>query len=137
VDEQRVEWVPQPKYWMDRYEITEKGHAYVKNSGAGSPNSRGTAGAPGRLTHVSEILDPALTDVSTTPEDGSNTFQGRLSAILSQWSGEEEGEFTLMVSFDLETYRRLSDRASGDHGAFFMADVEYSVTIVREAPPTT
>jgi len=138
VDDQRVEWVAQPKYSPDRYELTEKGRwRYVTVSGSGSPNSPGTVGAPGRLTHVSEILDPALTDASSTLEDGSNTFQGRASLTSWQSRGVEGGVFTVTVSLDSRTAGRLKESLSGRGGEDVTEDVGFSLTMVREAPRST
>ena len=103
----------------------------------GYPNSSGTAGARGRLTHVSEILDPLPIDAFTTRDDGLNTYPGFLRAISSQWSGLEVGEFTLMASFDLATYSRLSDALSGNRGSAAMDDALCSLTIVIAERPTT
>ena len=106
-------------------------------SGDGSPNSHGTPGAPGPSTAVLDLMARPQGVVSSTPDDGSNTFQGHLRAILSQLSGDEVGEFTLMVSFDLETYSRLSARLFGPRGRPGMDAAEFSLTIVHEEPRST
>jgi len=89
---------------------------YAHRSAPGLLNSRGTAGAPGRLTHVSETLDPALTDVSSTPDDGLNTFQGRVLGISSVLREEQGVVYTVMVCFDLKTASRLKESRCTEPG---------------------
>ena len=87
-----------------------------KNSAAGSARSIGIAGAHGRLTRVTEILDQARIDAYSTPADGSNTFQGQCRAILSRWSEGPEAGFILMASFDSETASSLNENLSTPPG---------------------
>jgi len=104
---------------------------------AGSQNFHGTAGAPGRLTHVSEILGPVPIDVSITPAVGLSKFQGRVWDI-SLRSSEGPGDgFILMAYFDFETASRLLASRCGKDGMIASDAVRYSLTIVREAPRTT
>jgi len=105
--------------------------------GYGSPSSPGTAGAPGRLTHVSEILDRDLTDVSITPDNGLNTFQGRAWLTSWQWRAVRGGVFTLTVSLDSETALRLDENRSTAAGYCASEEIVFSLTMVREAQPTT
>ena len=110
---------------------------FVIRWGNGCPGSNGTAGAPGRLTHVMETLDPLQIDAFTTPEDGLNTYQGRITAISLPSSGDEGDEYTLTVSFDHQTSLRLRGRAFGHPGSRDTEGAGYSLTIVRGEPPTT
>jgi len=107
------------------------------NSGHGSRTSSGTAGAHGRLTRVSEILDPHQNDASTTPDDGSNTFQGQ--AWLTSWQSREVqgGVFTLTASFDSRTATRLQESLSGPDGEIVTGEPAFSLTIVRGERPST
>jgi len=105
--------------------------------GDGSRNSHGTVGALGRLTHVSETLALAPTAASTTPEDGWNTFQGRLLDISSPLRGEREDAFTLTVCFDSRTLRRLNGRVFGHLGRLVTDGAQCSVTIEIEEQPST
>jgi len=104
---------------------------------SGSPNSSGTVGAPGPSMSDSETQDPPRSDVSSTPEDGSNTYQGRISGISLRSRGDVADGFTLTVSFDWRTGQRLVESLSGDRGIRGTDGAEYSLTIVREALPTT
>ena len=106
-------------------------------SDRGSRNSSGTAGARGRLTHVSETLDRVLTDASITPGVGWNTFQGQLSDILLPSSGDGAGVAILMVSFDSRTLQRLREALCGDLGMTATDAVRCSRMIVSVEPPTT
>ena len=110
---------------------------YEKHLESGCQDSSGIAGAPGPLTHVSETLARVLTDVSITPDDGLNTFQGQLVAISSPWSADSEGEFTLTVFFDSRTHRRLVESLYGDRGIDGTVDVGLSDMTVILAPLTT
>ena len=105
--------------------------------GSGCKGSHGTAGAPGRLTHVSETLGRALTGAFSTHVVGSNTFQGLVTHISWRWSGVRAGECILMVSFDSQTFQRLKENLSGPLGMRDTAGAVYSVTIVREEPLST
>ena len=116
---------------------TELGRLSAQASGTGSPDTSGTVGAPGHLTHVLETLDQALRGVSFTREGGSRIFQGRLLDISSLSRGGEGGVYTLMVSFDYLTRRRLEGIPSGDPGIFDTAVAECSATIVTGVRPTT
>jgi len=108
----------------------------VRASETGSPDSSGIAGARGRLTHVSETLDPPQIDASTTPERGSNIFLGRLTAISLPSSAVQGAEFTLMVYFDSRTRQRLKERLSGLAGKNGMDDVRSWDTILTVALPS-
>jgi len=106
-------------------------------SESGSTDSPGTAGAPGRSTHVSDLTGPALIAVSTTPDDGLNTFQGR--AWLTSWQlrGVQEGVFTLTASFDLETALRLKESLSSIPGNCVTEGTEcFPMTLILELPTT-
>ena len=103
----------------------------------GSTDSSGTAGARGRLTHVSEILDLLPTDASSTPVIGSNTYQGRLTDISWRSRGAGGEEFTATVSFDYRTASRLRERVYGDRGWDGTVDLEsFPMTVILE-PATT
>jgi len=104
---------------------------------SGSTNTRGTVGVPGRLTSVTEILDRVLTDASTTPDGGSNTFQGRLIRISSRSKKADSVEFTLTASFDFQTAYRLSVGVSGLLGKIATEGAGYSLMILPEELPTT
>jgi len=106
-------------------------------SGTGSPDSNGTVGAPGPLMTASGWRDPRRVVVCTTPDVGSNAYQGRILAILSRWSEEEGDEYILMVSFDSQTSRRLAETLYGPRGSLDMDGAGYSLTIREGAPPTT
>lgn len=106
------------------------------HSGIGSDPSHGIAGARGRLTHVSEIVDQVLIDASTTPDDGLNTFQGHLVGISSPSSEVQGAEFTLMVYFCSLTRQRLKERLSGIRGKNSMDGVRSWDTIVTVVLPT-
>jgi len=103
----------------------------------GSKSSNGIAGAHGRLTRVSEILDRRQTDVLPTRDDGLNTYQGRLIRISLRLKGGPRGVFTLMASFDSQTAARLGASLCGGLGSPDMGGVRCSLTIVNEEPPTT
>lgn len=144
----RVTFMNQPEdEWVPRiscqacgasWEIGETiNHSCKQHSGGGSQFSLGIAGAPGPST---KDLDPSglpLTDVSITPVDGLKIFRGQLVDISSPWSAEREGEFTLMVSFDSQTHRRLVESLYGDPGKSGMVGAEFCLTIRTEAPLTT
>ena len=104
--------------------------------GVGCPNSSGTAGAPGRLTRVSEILGPVPVDVSITPDAGWNTFQGHVWDISLRSSEGPEDGFILMAYFDFETASRLLESRSGKDGMIASDGVRYLLTIQRVEPPT-
>jgi len=110
---------------------------FSPNLESGSPDSHGIAGARGPLMSASGWTDPRQVVVCTTPDDGLNTFQGRLTGILSRWSGDGVGECTLMASFDFQTFRRLNESLSGPLGNLDMDGALCSLTIVREGPRTT
>jgi len=107
------------------------------NSGHGSPNSPGTAGAPGRLTHVSEILDPLQIDAFTTRGNGSILYRGLASGISWPSSVEPEGACILMVSFDSLTLRRLKEHLCGVPGKIATDVVACSPMTLSVAPRTT
>jgi len=73
-------------------EDSELGDISKRASESGYPSSNGIAGAPGRLTHVSEILDPHQIDAFTTQGDGSRDFRARKSATSSQSNGDSGEE---------------------------------------------
>ena len=106
-------------------------------SGTGSQSSSGTAGARGRSTSDSDQPVRVQIDVSTTPDDGSNTYQGRLAGISLPWSGVLVDGFTLMVFFDYRTRQRLQESLSGRRGWIDMAGAECSLMIPTGEPPTT
>ena len=112
-------------------------HDCEQHSATGSRGSSGTAGAPGRLVHVSEILALARGDVSTTHGDGWNTYQGRLLDISLPSNEEREGECILTVSFDSRTRRRLRDALCGPAGYSVMGDARCSRMIVSVEPRIT
>lgn len=113
-------------------------HRYCETRwGIGYRSSRGIAGAHSPLMTASGWTDPRQVVVCTTPANGSNTFRGNLTAILSRWSGVALGEFTLMASFDSETYLRLDELLYGSPGRAGLGDAEYSLTIVKEGPLST
>jgi len=117
----------------DRMELTDSERHLV----TGSPNSSGAVGARGRLTRVSEILDPALTDASSTPDDGLNTFQGLTWAISSPWKGPGGVGYTLTVYYDSETAGRLDECLSSLRGKSAMEGIECSPMITILELPTT
>jgi len=132
------------KYWANKFLKLQKQQRNLlveldrqRRSNNGSANSPGTAGAPGRSTHVSELTAQALTGVSITPDDGLNTFQGRLLAILSRSSEGPEVEFILTASFDSKTAGRLSGGVSGLLGKIVTEGVPCSLMIQIEELPTT
>jgi len=134
------EWVPQISCqacgasWD--LETTIRHHCKTR-WGSGSPSSPGTAGAPGPLMTASGWTDPRQVVVCTTPEDGSNTYQGRVWDISLRSSGGPEDGFILMAYFDSETAARLLESRYGRDGALASDAVRYSLTIVSEGPPTT
>jgi len=97
-----------------------------------SPSSRGTAGAPGPLMHASVILDRLRIDASSIPDDGSNTFRGRVWDISLRSSGDSEDGFILMAYFDFATAARLLESRCGKAGTLASDDVRYYLTIVEE-----
>lgn len=105
--------------------------------GVGCKRLSGIAGAPGRLTHDSETLDPRQIAAFITPVDGSNTFQGRLQGISSRLNEGSEVGFILTVFFDSLTAARLSDYLYGSLGKTGTVAAGSSVTIVVGEPPTT
>lgn len=140
MDELEDEWVPRiscqacGESWSLETVIQ---HNCRKPLAHGSQPSLGIAGALGPSTLVSELLDLAQRGVSTTPDDGLNTFPGRLLTISSPWSAEREGEFILTVFFDSLTLRRLVESLYGDPGRSGMEDAEFSLTMKRGERPTT
>jgi len=103
----------------------------------GSQSSRGIVGARGRSITGSEIPDLLPTDASITPDDGSNTCQGRLLDILSQWKEDEEGVFILTVSFDSRTASRLRERASSRAGTPATVEIVFSHMTKNGEPRST
>lgn len=110
---------------------------YANHLETGSPDSLGIAGAHGPSMSDSDQPVPVLTGVSSIPDDGWNTFQGRLVDISSPWSAEREGEFTLTVYFDSQTHRRLVVNLYGDRGKFGMDGAAFLLMMKEEEPPTT
>ena len=108
-----------------------------KASETGSKPLSGTAGVPGRLTHVSETLALLRSVASSTPEDGLNTFQGRLQGISSRLNAGPEEGYILTVYFDSQTSQRLRESLSGFLGNSGTVPVGSSITMVLEEPPTT
>ena len=103
----------------------------------GSPSSHGIAGAPGRLTHVSETLDPRQIDAFSTPDDGSNTFRGHLQGISSRLNEGLEVGYILTVYFDFVTASRLKENLCFNRGAFATDGIEFSRMIVTLEPRST
>jgi len=118
-------------------EDSELGDISVLASASGYTRSNGTVGAPGRLTLVSEILDPLQIDVSSTPDDGLNSYQGELLDISSRLSAGGEVVYTLTVYFDSRTAARLKESRCGSLGNSDTVAVGSSVTMTLEEPPTT
>jgi len=106
-------------------------------SARSSARSNGTAGALGRLTRVSDILDLPPTDVFTTPGDGLNTYQGQCRDISSRSRRERGGEFTLTVFFDSKTSSRLAESLSIRDGKNASDGTAYSPIEVTLVLPTT
>jgi len=125
-----------PSLWTMR-EHHQPGGGCEIPSADGSQSSSGVVGAPGRLTRVSEILDRARTDAYTTPGDGWNTFQGRLSDILLPSRLDVAGVAILMAFYDSRTLRRLHDQLCGGVGSTATVDVGCSRMIVSVEPRTT
>ena len=106
-------------------------------SASSSAPSNGTAGALGRLTRVSEILDLPPTDVSTTPGDGLNTYQGQCRDISLRLRRERGEEFILTAFFDSRTSSRLAERLSIRDGKNATDGTAYSPIEVTLVLPTT
>lgn len=104
---------------------------------SGSASSSGIAGARGPSMDDLAILDRRQIDASTIRGDGSNTFPGLVTDILWRWKGVRAGECILMVSFDSQTSQRLNENLYGSLGFRDTDGVVYSLTIVREEPPST
>jgi len=118
-------------------EKSEVGRLSGRASGTGSPSLNGTVGALGPSMSDSETPDPLRNGASSTPDDGSRDFRGRLTGILSRWKEDEGDGFILMVSFDSRTAARLREKAFGLHGSHGTGAVECSLTIMDGEPPTT
>ncbi len=106
-------------------------------SEAGSKTTPGTAGAPGRLTHVSEILDPLQIDAFITRDDGLKDYPGRVTGILSRSSEGPGGEYTLTVCFDSLTDSRLRESHFGLPGINATVGVGFSLTMTSGERFTT
>ena len=118
-------------------EGSELAEISARASENGSARSNGPVGARGPLTLVSEILAPPPTDVSTTPEDGSNTFQGHVWAISCRSKGALGDAFTLTVCFDSKTATRLHEKVFGPGGRSDTEDAEFfPMTLILEPPST-
>jgi len=99
--------------------------------------SNGRAGAPSHLMTATERQGLPRIAASTTPDAGSNTFQGR--ALVTSWpSSEEPGvAFTVTVSFDSETAVRLQENLSGRVGMLATGEPEsFLMTLIKEQPTT-
>jgi len=143
MNEPEDEWVPRiscqscGEWWPLGETIRHDCKISRRASAPGLKPSLGIVGVRGPLMSDSDQLARARIDVSTTPEDGLNTFQGRLVDISSPWSAERVGEFTLTVSFDSRTHRRLLESLYGDPGLLDMDGVECLLTTPTVEPPTT
>jgi len=100
----------------------------------GSVRSSGIAGAPGPLMNAMGWTDPRQIVVCTTPDDGLNTFQGRLQGISLLSREEPEGGYILTVYFDSETATRLRESLSGKVGRYGTVDAESFPMTVTVAP---
>lgn len=118
-------------------EDSELGDISKRASAPGSTDSRGTVGARGPLTHVSEILGLHRTDVSTTRDDGLNTYQGQCRAISSRSRGARGEGFTLTVYFDSKTSSRLKESLFSRAGKVATGEIEYSSIEVTLVLPST
>jgi len=108
-----------------------------RHSEHGSQPFLGIAGVHGPSIVALDPWGLPQIGVSTTPDDGLNSFQGRLVDISSPWSAEREGEFTLMVFFDSQTHRRLVESLYGEVGSEDMGVAESCpMTVILEQPST-
>jgi len=100
-------------------------------------SSNGTAGAPGPSTPALGTLGRLRIDASSIPDNGLNTYQGRLQhiSLLSRQDGE--AVYMLTVCLDSKTDGRLKENLSGSLGNADMDDVESFPMTVTVEPSIT